>query len=82
MLLVDKENHLFVYMTYMDEEEKGPVSAIIGDDVYIYEWGELRCESRYDEEPYQWTARDTWDAMTDGMHGDYHGDDDYDKYGF
>ena len=35
------------------------------------------------EEPYQWTEEDSWDAMTDGMYGDYPGGDiDYDKYGF
>jgi hypothetical protein len=36
-----------------------------------------------EEEPYQWTEEDSWDAMTDGMYGDYPGGDvDYEKYGF
>lgn len=82
LLLIDKDEHLFVCMTYIDDEEVGAVSAVVGDDIYIYEWGELRCESRYDDEPYQWSAKDSWDAMTDGMYGDYQGDDDYDKFGF
>lgn len=35
------------------------------------------------EEPYQWTEEDTWDAMTDGMYGDYPGGDvDYEVFGF
>ena len=35
------------------------------------------------EGPYQWTEEDSWDAMTDGMYGDYPGGDvDYDKFGF
>jgi hypothetical protein len=36
-----------------------------------------------DQEPYEWTAEDTWDAMTDGMYGDYPGGDiDYEVLGF
>lgn len=31
---------------------------------------------------YEWTKEDAWDAMTDGMYGDYEGDVDYDKFGF
>ena len=38
---------------------------------------------RDEEEPYQWTEEDAWDAMTDGMYGDYPGGDvDYEKIGF
>lgn len=35
------------------------------------------------QEPYEWTEEDTWDAMTDGMYGDYPGGDvDYEVLGF
>lgn len=35
------------------------------------------------QEPYEWTEEDTWDAMTDGMYGDYSGGDvDYEALGF
>lgn len=35
------------------------------------------------QEPYEWTEEDTWDAMTDGMYGDYpDGDVDYEALGF
>ncbi len=38
---------------------------------------------REQERGYEWTAEDTWDAMTDGMYGDYPGGDvDYEKIGF
>ena len=38
---------------------------------------------REEEEPYQWTEEDAWDAMTDGMYGDYPGGDvDYERFGF
>ena len=38
---------------------------------------------REQERGYEWTAEDTWDAMTDGMYGDYPGSDvDYEKIGF
>ena len=31
----------------------------------------------------EWTEEDAWDAMTDGMYGDYPGGDvDYEKIGF
>ncbi len=30
----------------------------------------------------EWTREDAWDAMTDGMYGDYKGDIDFDKMGF
>lgn len=33
-------------------------------------------------EPYIWSAKDSWDAMTDGMYGDYPGSDvDYEEFG-
>lgn len=35
-----------------------------------------------DNSSYEWTMEDTWDAMTDGMYGDYKGDVDFDKFGF
>ena len=38
---------------------------------------------REQERSYEWTAEDAWDAMTDGMYGDYPGGDvDYEKIGF
>ena len=33
-------------------------------------------------DPYEWTAKDTWDAMTDGMYGNYSDDIDYEVLGF
>lgn len=30
----------------------------------------------------EWTMKDSYDAMTDGMYGDYDGDVDFDKFGF
>ncbi len=35
-----------------------------------------------DNSSYEWTMEDAWDAMTDGMYGDYKGDVDFDKFGF
>lgn len=35
-----------------------------------------------EDSAYEWTMEDTWDAMTDGMYGDYRGDVDFDKSGF
>lgn len=35
-----------------------------------------------DNSSYEWTKEDAWDAMTDGMYGDYKGDVDFDKFGF
>ena len=33
-------------------------------------------------EPYIWSEKDSWDAMTDGMYGDYPGSDaDYEEFG-
>lgn len=47
----------------------------------IKEHPELVKKPKY--EPYEWTEEDTWDAMTDGMYGDYPGGDvDYEKIGF
>lgn len=47
----------------------------------IKEHPELRKEPKY--EPYEWTEEDTWDAMTDGMYGDYPGCGfDYEVLGF
>lgn len=40
-------------------------------------------EKKTSYEPYEWTEEDTWDAMTDGMYGDYPGSGfDYEVLGF
>jgi hypothetical protein len=37
----------------------------------------------HDNEGYEWTDEDAWDAMTDGMYGDYPGPGwDLEKFGF
>lgn len=51
----------------------------ISKNGHVVDW---KC---YENDSYNDTdyARDTWDAMTDGMYGDYHGGDvDYDGLGF
>jgi len=64
--------------------EKGKdMSHIIRTDAEIEVERRRRKRQREMEEPYQWTEEDTWDAMTDGMYGDYPGGDvDYEDLGF
>ena len=33
------------------------------------EYDDYECQS-YDEDGYEWTEDDSWDALTDGMYGD------------
>ena len=44
-------------------------------------YNEMEDESDYGGSSYEWTREDAWDAMTDGMYGDYRGDVDSDKFG-
>ena len=64
--------------------EKGKdMSYLIRTDAEIEVERRRRKRQRELEEPYQWTEEDTWDAMTDGMYGDYPGGDiDYEILGF
>ncbi|MBO4431003.1 MAG: hypothetical protein J5790_06665 [Bacteroidaceae bacterium] len=39
------------------------------DDSYE-EYNDCECGS-YDEGGYEWTEEDSWDALTDGMYGEY-----------
>jgi len=59
------------------------MSYLIRTEEEIEKERERARRMREEEEPYQWTEEDTWDAMTDGMYGDYPGGDvDYEKIGF
>ena len=59
------------------------MSHIIRTDAEIEVERRRTKRQREMEEPYQWTEEDTWDAMTDGMYGDYPGGDvDYEDLGF
>lgn len=35
-----------------------------------YECDDYGCDS-YDSNGYEWTEEDSWDALTDGMYGEY-----------
>lgn len=64
-------------------EQGKDMSQLIRTDAEIEVEQRRRKRQRELEEPYQWTEEDTWDAMTDGMYGDYPGGDvDYDVFGF
>ncbi len=64
-------------------EQGKDMSYLIRTDAEIEVEQRIRKRQRELEEPYQWTEEDTWDAMTDGMYGDYPGGDvDYDVFGF
>ena len=59
------------------------MSHLIRTDAEIEVERRRRKRQREMEEPYQWTEEDSWDAMTDGMYGDYpDGDVDYEVLGF
>lgn len=64
-------------------EQGKDMSHLIRTDAEIEVEQRRRKRQRELEEPYQWTEEDAWDAMTDGMYGDYPGGDvDYDVFGF
>lgn len=64
-------------------EQGKDMSHLIRTDAEIEVEQRIRKRQRELEEPYQWTEEDTWDAMTDGMYGDYPGGDvDYEDLGF
>lgn len=59
------------------------MSYLIRSDAEIEKEKAIRKRRYENQEPYEWTAEDTWDAMTDGMYGDYPGGDiDYEVLGF
>ena len=59
------------------------MSYLIRTDAEVEKERDLRRRRYNESEPYEWTAEDTWDAMTDGMYGDYPGGDvDYEVLGF
>ena len=39
------------------------------DDDSYKEYDDYEC-SNYEDEGYEWTEEDSWDALTDGMYGD------------
>lgn len=59
------------------------MSYLIKADEEIEKEMKLYRRKSESQKPYEWTEEDTWDAATDGMYGDYPGDDvDYEKLGF
>lgn len=59
------------------------MSHLIRTDAEIEIEKKRRKHLREMEGPYEWTEEDTWDAMTDGMYGDYPGGDiDYELLGY
>lgn len=59
------------------------MSYLIRTDAEVEKERALQKRRYAEQEPYEWTEEDTWDAMTDGMYGDYPGGDvDYEKIGF
>lgn len=75
-----KKGEISIYDLICCEQGKD-MSHLIRTDAEIEV--EQRRWHRELEEPYQWTEEDTWDAMTDGMYGDFPGGDvDYEVLGF
>ena len=44
------------------------MANLIYDDSYE-EYDDFECDN-YDNDVYEWTEEDSWDALTDGMYGD------------
>lgn len=58
------------------------ISDLIRTDAEVVAIKKRRREEE-EEDSYEWTMEDAWDAMTDGMYGDYPGGDvDYEVFGF
>lgn len=77
-----KRGQISIYDLICCEQGKD-MSHLIRTDAEIEVEQRRRKRQRELEEPYQWTEEDAWDAMTDGMYGDYPGGDvDYDVFGF
>lgn len=59
------------------------MSYLIRTDAEVEKEKALQRRRYAEQEPYEWTEEDSWDAMTDGMYGDYPGGDvDYEALGF
>lgn len=59
------------------------MSYLIRTDAEVEKEKALKRKRYAEQEPYEWTEEDSWDAMTDGMYGDYpDGDVDYEALGF
>ena len=80
----DRFKRNFILLTDIINYQKGEdMSYLIRTDAEVKKEKERKRRAFEDQEPYQWTAEDTWDAMTDGMYGDYPGGDvDYEILGF
>lgn len=77
-----KHGQISLYDLICNEKGKD-MSYLIRTDEEIEIEQRKRKRQREMEGSYQWTEQDTWDAMTDGMYGDYPGGDvDYEKFGF
>ncbi len=59
------------------------MSYLIRTDEETERTRQRRIKAYRNQAPPEWTSEDTWDAMTDGMYGDYPGGDvDYEVLGF
>lgn len=78
------------YVTSKGKENVCSREKYKGFELEAYEKGydeainmeEAKNHPRDNEPGYEWTMEDSWDAMTDGMYGEYKGDIDFDKLGF
>ena len=79
-----KRNSISLYDLIICKQGKDMSHLIRTDaEVEAEKMQRKRQRQRELEEHYDWTEEDTWDAMTDGMYGDYPGGDvDYDAFGF
>lgn len=74
--MLDTDDSIFFTMEE-DERHKDIVKLEYEDPngtiIYKFnkETGEQKKEFVREEEDYQWSERDTWDALTDGQYGDY-----------
>lgn len=80
----DRFKRNFILLTDIINYQKGEdMSYLIRTDAEVKKEKERHRRAFENQEPYEWTAEDTWDAMTDGMYGDYPGGDvDYEVLGF
>lgn len=80
----DRFKRNFILLTDLINYQKGEdMSYLIRTDAEVKEEKERQRRAFENQAPYEWTAEDTWDAMTDGMYGDYPGGDvDYEVLGF
>lgn len=80
----DRFKRNYILLTDLINYQKGEdMSYLIRTDEEIKKEKERQRRAFENQAPYEWTAEDTWDAMTDGMYGDYFGGDvDYEVLGF